>query len=101
MGGADRCGLLFFAWQNGYTPAATGLMVFMGSKYQSPEAPPAIIRHYLEQVDVEISDASIGVRLRGRKQQFELGWSPQVSDGAYITLFFVWQSRDLSLYDDT
>uniref|UniRef100_M4C458 Uncharacterized protein n=1 Tax=Hyaloperonospora arabidopsidis (strain Emoy2) TaxID=559515 RepID=M4C458_HYAAE len=48
------------------------------------------IRHYFEEVDVEVSEENTSLYFTGRKQRIQLGWSPQevISElGAPVSVF--------------
>ncbi|CAH0480193.1 unnamed protein product [Peronospora belbahrii] len=75
---------------NGATPAATGITVFMGGDYRSPELAAPTKRHYFEEVDVDIGKERTSFVFTGRKQRIQLGWSPQevISElGAPVSVF--------------
>ncbi|CEG37210.1 Uncharacterized conserved protein [Plasmopara halstedii] len=71
------CTDLPMEFPNGATPAATGLDVFVGDDYRSPDLPSPIKKHYFEEVNVEIGDKQTLVTFSGRKQCLRLGCSPQ------------------------
>uniref|UniRef100_A0AAV1VG65 Uncharacterized protein n=1 Tax=Peronospora matthiolae TaxID=2874970 RepID=A0AAV1VG65_9STRA len=75
---------------NGATPAATGLMVFVGGDYRSPGLPAPTKKHYFEEIEVEVSEENTSLYFTGRKQRIQLGWSPQevISElGAPVSVF--------------
>ncbi|GLD92903.1 hypothetical protein PINS_up001482 [Pythium insidiosum] len=75
---------------NGTTPAATQVMVFVGNNHLDPKLPTFRRRHYYEETVAEIGDKSVVVKFKSRKQQIELGWSPQevMSEiGAPVSVF--------------
>jgi len=76
---------------NGKTPAACAFQVFVGDNPRAPQMPQPARRHYFEEVEVEISETNIvALNFKGRKQQIELGWTPQevMSEiGAPVSVF--------------
>ncbi|TMW66367.1 hypothetical protein Poli38472_004132 [Pythium oligandrum] len=62
---------------NGTTPAVSGFMVFAGADFRAPEMPQSSRKHYFEEVEGEIGTNDVRLQFKGRKQEIELGWSPQ------------------------
>ncbi|TDH73347.1 hypothetical protein CCR75_006939 [Bremia lactucae] len=80
----EDCTNLPMEFPNGATSAATGLAVFVGEDYRSPESPPPVEKHYFEEVGVEIDGNITSLAFAGRKQCIRLGWSPQVLQNSFV-----------------